>query len=73
MEERRLETGEMLLRPSLRHLESASLESLAFWHRVSLSHFALSFCHLQQGLGSYIHKQALETDQWVRDEKSRCI
>lgn len=30
MEERRLETGEMLLRPSLGRLDSASLESLAF-------------------------------------------
>lgn len=73
MEERRLETGEVLLRPSLGHLDSASLESLAFWHRVSLSHFVLSFCHLQQGLGSYIRKQILETNQWVRGEKSRCI
>lgn len=30
MEERRLETGEVLLRPSLGRLDSASLESLAF-------------------------------------------
>lgn len=64
--EQRFEIGEMLLTPSVERLDPASLESLAFQHRISLSLFAMSFCHVQQGLGSYTHKQALEINQWVR-------
>lgn len=53
--------------------DPAAPKSLAFQHPVSQSHCVLSVCHLQQGIGSYIHKQALEMCQWVRVEEKRLL